>query len=230
MSDCHFGISPVNYPDPDPDQHLAKDDLMDSLEKFEDFEGFKRAHGQSINEYVAVFDAKYIKIEKKKMTLPAEILAFKLLRKANITKEEKLLVLTGMNYDNKETLYETLYEKAKKSLKKFKGSDGESCNSGSSIKMEPAFLAANEEALLAAGYTTTRGNSRGIGRDSGETWRHGRPGKGEAGGEFPRTEFRSQAARGGGYQHTDLGSQVSQPSDRNRKNINPTGPDGRTLM
>ena len=117
------------------DQHLAKDDLTDSLEKFEDFQDFKRADGQSINEYVAVFDAKYRKIEKKKMTLPAEILAFKLLRKANITKEEKLLVLTGMNYDNKETLY----EEAKESLKKFKGSDGESCNSGLNIKMEPAF-------------------------------------------------------------------------------------------
>ena len=47
------------------------------------------------------------------MTLPPEILAFKLLRKANITKEEKLLVLTGVNYENKTTLY----EEAKKSLK-----------------------------------------------------------------------------------------------------------------
>ena len=51
------------------DQHLAKDDLSDSLEKFEDFEDFKRAEGQSINEYVATFDAKYRKVEKKKMTL-----------------------------------------------------------------------------------------------------------------------------------------------------------------
>ena len=40
------------------------------------------------------------------MKLPSEILAFKLLRKANITKEEKMLVLTGMNYDNKDALYE----------------------------------------------------------------------------------------------------------------------------
>ena len=60
------------------------------------------------------------------MTLPSEILAFKLFRKANITKEEKLLILTRMNYDNKKTLY----EEAKKSLKKLKVSDGESCNSG----------------------------------------------------------------------------------------------------
>ena len=75
------------------DQHLAKDDLTDSLEKFEDLDDFRRSERQSIHEYVAIFDAKYRKIEKKKMTLPSEILAFKLFRKANISKEEKLLVL-----------------------------------------------------------------------------------------------------------------------------------------
>ena len=54
---------------------------------------------------IAVFDSKYRKIEKKNMILPPEILAFKLLRKANITKEEKQLVLTGMNNENRPTLY-----------------------------------------------------------------------------------------------------------------------------
>ena len=43
------------------------------------------------------------KIEKIKMVLPSEILAFKLLKKANISKEEKMLVLTGMDYTNKNT-------------------------------------------------------------------------------------------------------------------------------
>ena len=74
-----------------------------------------------------MFDAKYRKIEKKKMTLPSEILAFKLLKKANITKEERLLVLTGMNYEQNSTLY----KEAKSSLKNFKGDDGrqkEICN------------------------------------------------------------------------------------------------------
>lgn len=70
----------------------------------------------TVTEYIALFDSRYRKIEKLKMTLPSEILAFKLLRKANISKEEKLLVLTGMDYSNKGTLY----EEAKKSLKKFK--------------------------------------------------------------------------------------------------------------
>lgn len=82
------------------DKHLAKDDLANSLEKFEEFEDLKRSEGQSMNEFIAIFDSKYRKIEKKKMTLPSEILAFKLLRKANITKEQKMLVLTGTEARN----------------------------------------------------------------------------------------------------------------------------------
>ena len=203
------------------DKHLAKDDLSDSLEKFEDFEDFKRAEGQSINEYVATFDAKYRKVEKKKMTLPSEILAFKLIRKANITKEEKLLVLTGMNYDNKGTLY----EEAKQSLKKFKGGDS---SSSAAIKLEPKFITDNEEAFLAAGYGRGKRGKQG-GGDREESWQRWRPRRrGPGGPQFSGTEYRRQGARGG-YQQTESGSRISQPSDRNRKNINPLGPDGRTL-
>ena len=199
------------------DQHLAKDDLSDSLEKFEDF---KRAEGQSINEYVATFDAKYRKVEKKKMTLPSETLAFKLIRKANITKEEKLLVLTGMNYDNKGTLY----EEAKKSLKKFKGGDS---ISSASVKLEPAYFTDNEETLLAAGYVRGKRGKQG-GGDREENWQRWRPRRGGPGGsQFSGTEYRRQGARG--YQQTESGSWISQPSDRNRKNINSLGPDGSTL-
>ena len=41
--------------------------------KFEDFENFVRKNGQSINEYLALFDAKYRKILKKSFALPSEI-------------------------------------------------------------------------------------------------------------------------------------------------------------
>ena len=95
------------------DSQLMKDELSDSLEKFEEFEDIQRTSGQSITEYIATFDSRYRIIEKLNMKLPSEILAFKLLRKANISQEEKMLVLTGMNYKNKSTLY----EEAKQSLK-----------------------------------------------------------------------------------------------------------------
>ena len=147
------------------DRHLAKDDLSDCLQKFEDFDAFSRNGSQSINEYIAMFDDKYRKLERKKIRLPSEILAFKLLRNSKISDEEKMLVLTGMDYENRETLY----EQAKRSLKKFKGDE---VKTNTSIKFEPAFLAENEEALLAAGYYKRghrrRGsNFRGSGRGSG---------------------------------------------------------------
>ncbi|CAG2239162.1 unnamed protein product [Mytilus edulis] len=168
------------------DKHLAKDDLADSLEKFEDFEDYTRPEGQSINEYVAYFDSKYRKIEKKNMKLPSEILAFKLLRKANISKEEKMLVLTGMNYENKMTLY----EEAKRSLKKFKGEGGQVKGVAQSIKLEPTFLAENEEALWAAGYVK-RGNSYGYKR----------------GGRYSRG-----GGRGQGFQSSQRGAKNLNPS------------------
>ncbi|ESO92708.1 hypothetical protein LOTGIDRAFT_175654 [Lottia gigantea] len=57
------------------------------------------------------------KMEKKNIQLPQEILAFRLLKRANITPEERLLVLTGMDYNK----IDKLYEDAKQSLRKFKG-------------------------------------------------------------------------------------------------------------
>ena len=36
MSDCRFGVSPVNYPDPDPDPDL-KDNVKIQLSQISDF-------------------------------------------------------------------------------------------------------------------------------------------------------------------------------------------------
>jgi len=194
------------------DKHLGKDDLTDSLEKFEDFEEYHRTGGQNIREYVETFDSKYRKIEKKNMKLPSEILAFKLLRRANITKDEKMLVLTGMNYEKKDTLY----EEAKKSLLKFKGEVGSASDSGAlgqSIKLEPAFFADNEEALLAAGYVKQRSGVQGGG-------------------------YNRQSVRGGqsSYGRSYSGNQRGAPSQRGyrfsrniKKRMNPTGADGQVL-
>ena len=165
-----------------------------------------------MTEFIATFDAKYRKIEKKKMTIPPEILAFKLLKKANITKEEKLLVLTGMDLAKKDTLYE---EAKKKSLRKFKGGpcDTTGATGGpvtSSIKLEPAFLADHEEALLAAGYTKTRPSSYSWKRD----WRGG------CGGQA-RAQSSNGSQKNVGVNRGNL--------QNSRKNVNPTGPDGRLL-
>ena len=153
------------------DKHLAKDDLSDSLEKFTDFENYERREGQTIHDFIANFDAKYRRIEKKSMKLPSEILAFKLLQKARINHKEKLLVLTGMNYGNRKSMYED----TKTTLKNFLGEQLSSEKQSSEIKLRK--LVKNEEVLVMTGTfkeqkkqfqkTKASCNQGGIGGSSG---------------------------------------------------------------
>ena len=153
------------------DKHLAKDDLSDSLEKFTDFENYERREGQTICDFIANFDTKYRRIEKKSMKLPSEILAFKLLQKARINYKERLLVLTGMNYGNRKSMYED----TKSSLKKFIGEQLSSEKQSSEIKLGK--LVKNEEVLVTTGTfkeqkkqfqkTKVSCNQGGIGGSSG---------------------------------------------------------------
>ena len=76
------------------DEYLLEDELMNRWNTFEDFEKFERKPGQNIREYVADFDLKFRKLEKIHIKLPPEILAFKLLRNANLSKQERMFVLT----------------------------------------------------------------------------------------------------------------------------------------
>ena len=96
------------------DGYLGKDELVDSIDKFEDFENFERADKQNIRDYIASFDLKYRKLEKLNIKLSPEILAFKLLRKAKLSKEMRMLVMMGISFSNKEEMYED----TKRSLQK----------------------------------------------------------------------------------------------------------------
>ena len=46
------------------DRYLLEDGLMNSWNKFEDFEKFERKHRQNIRKFVADFDLKFRKLEK----------------------------------------------------------------------------------------------------------------------------------------------------------------------
>ena len=141
------------------DKKLKKDDLADSWEKFSVFEEYERKE-QAITEYISKFDQNYNKILKKGMALPSEILAFKLLKQANLGSEERLLVLTGMDYKNKKELY----EQAKLSLKKFKGDQVTEFSNGVKTANLESVCVTGDEVL----YTNHRqqNNNRRRGRGS----------------------------------------------------------------
>ena len=192
------------------DKKLGKDDLANCIEKYEDFDSFVRESNQTMTDFISKFDQKYNKIVKLNMTLPSAVLAFMLLKKANISKSEKMLVLTGMDYNKKEELY----DQAKKSLLKFKGEQGGGgeASAVSSIKLEPVFLANQEEALWNAGY---------VRRNAGRRYRgyRGRPWQ-----NFQRRRGNYQCGRNENYGNGNL----KEPSTL--RPVNPKGSDGRVML
>ena len=46
------------------DKHLSKDDLTDSLDKFEDSDNIERKEQQSLPEYITMFDLTYRKFKR----------------------------------------------------------------------------------------------------------------------------------------------------------------------
>ena len=121
------------------DLKLGKEDLEDSLEKYEEFKNYKRSKNQKITEFIIEFEQKYNRIAKKDIKLPGEILAFELLSNANISKQDKMLVLTGIDFSQKSTLF----DQTKRSLKKFKGEQaggsGDIAGAGQAIKLSQLF-------------------------------------------------------------------------------------------
>ena len=79
----------------------GKDEMTDTLEKYENYRVLTRTAGQSINAFCTEFEKRVKYIENKGINFPEEVKAFDLLRSAKITREEKKLVLTGVDYSKK---------------------------------------------------------------------------------------------------------------------------------
>ena len=94
---------------------------MNSWTLFEEFVKFERKHLENSWEYVlkkvifwkqrmhrrtiSDFDLKFRKLEKLQIKLPLEILAFKLLSNLKLRKQERMLVLGGVNFAYKQKMY-----------------------------------------------------------------------------------------------------------------------------
>ena len=88
------------------DKHLLPDELTICVNKFEEFEKLSRGPKESIQEYISNFDWIIGNLEKVNIRLPPELVAFKLLSKARITNEERMIVLAQVNFMNSGNLYE----------------------------------------------------------------------------------------------------------------------------
>ena len=70
------------------DKVLKKDDITDRWLKYDDFDECKRGDRQSMEEFIVSFDEKYKRILKGGTKIPSDILAFMMLKRARIKKDE----------------------------------------------------------------------------------------------------------------------------------------------
>ena len=207
------------------DKELGKDDLEDVVARYDEFEECRKQHGETMNAYISNFEQKVGRIKAKNINLPSVVLGFKLIRGAGLTKDEKILVLSGVDYEQADTLY----EQTQKSLKKFKGEGcsgvggGAIGNHSPAIKLEPTFY------TRGGYYRGSGGRARPMGGRGIMRYR-GNPGP----SNFPVKQntglFRNYGSQEGANSSSWRGrGNGSQWKGRGEKVINPSGMDGHPL-
>ena len=119
-----------------------------------------------------------------------------------------MLVLTGMNFEEQDKLY----DQAKTSLKKFMSE--QTSRIETAIKLDPAFLAEHEEALWAAGYVKSARNQQKYKNDGSS--------RKERDAELWRSNEKLDSY--------DESSSLQRSWTRSDQRVNPTGHDGRPLL
>jgi len=87
-----------------------KNDLLCAYEAWSEFEKFQKLEDMTIEEYVMEFTRLYIRLQKHRLEIPKSVLTFKLLDCAKMTNMDRLLVLTGVKFVDKESLYDQMSE------------------------------------------------------------------------------------------------------------------------
>ena len=208
---------------------LGKDDLEDCIIKYDDFEDYSHSV-ESITDYINQFDSKYTKVKNKGITLPSSVLAFKLLRNSNISNSERKIVLTGMDYEKKDTLY----DQAKASLKKYCGEGGSGTLNSTGVMpgiKQETFMTSDMASCdpgMSSGRQDTFVTSRGRGCGQQKFWPHqyfpsNSSNRNWRGGSNNSSynDWRSSGARGGFTQFRKTGGE---------RPVNPLGLDGKPLL
>ena len=202
------------------DSVLLKDSLSDAFEKYNDFEKYSRT-SETVADFIEEFDLKYNRLSRFNIKLPSEILAFKLLIHSNITDEEQMLVKSGIDYSDKETMY----EQTKTSLKKFKSEcTGSYSNNSFSIKTESVNVTyprngnTNRFKRRGGTFQPSRGNFSGYQRNQGTEY-----------GKFQPNSYKQSGNRWNGASSSNRGGRRGRFNGSDTRPMNPIGPDGNVM-
>ena len=200
--------------------NYGRDELYESVDRYIEFRNCVRKPTQTLSNFLMEFDQCVTRIEKKGMKLPSDVLAFELIHKANVTKDENKLVMTGLDFSKKGEMY----DQAKKSIKKLLGEIGSGAfgnNIAPAIKVEPAQ------------FVTQNVNSEQRGRGSDDSVNdvnyNSRFKSGGSGGFRGYNNFNDSHGGFIGYNKFNGDSRAPPRRDWCRDQNNPIGKDGKIL-
>ena len=99
------------------DSLFKRDELSEVYERYTKFARHEKKDQDNMEEFTSEFEKLYNRIKQKSMKLPEDVLAFKLLDACKILHRDRQLVLTGIDYSQKESFFAQM----KTSLRKFHG-------------------------------------------------------------------------------------------------------------
>lgn len=180
------------------DEELLQPEIEQAVEDWDNLENRFKSDGETIDEFVNDFERLLSRVENKGAKLPSCVKCFMMLKRIKLTHEERLIVLSKLDFDNKDNLFIDV----KKCLKLLKGKPMIQSQSHSENNTAEVLFTHRER-----GRGRGRGfRGSGTSRSSSGGWRDNR-GSGTS-GQF------------------DHGRKRSNSSANIKKKINPTGADG----
>ena len=136
-----------------------KDTFVDLYDAYRRVERYQRGRNDTIEKYIVEFNSLVVDAEKKGMTYPQIIKAFKLLEGSRTSEMEKQMIITNVKYEQGN---QNLVKQMEASMKKVSGelsTLGRANNSKIDVKDVDTFVTENAQAFANAGYKKMRKRS-----------------------------------------------------------------------
>ena len=102
------------------DKFFKKDDLSVVCEAWCRYKNLVKGENDTMDQFLNDYEKNIKELKKEGVTLPEVVLAMQLIDSAGLSKQDKQMVLTAVDYSKKEEMYDQM----KKALRKFFGDHG----------------------------------------------------------------------------------------------------------
>ena len=87
------------------DKELGKSAVDNAIEKWDDFDNCKKEDNQTLEDFINEFEARLNRVKATGVTIPGEILAYVLMKRAGLSNLERMLALSRVDISDETNMY-----------------------------------------------------------------------------------------------------------------------------